>query len=51
MKTKPDKPKTKDEPEERFYRFAKALMAVPKKELNKELDKDERKKVKKREVK
>jgi hypothetical protein len=30
--------------EERFQRFAKALMAVPKKELDKELLKDERKK-------
>lgn len=37
----------KGEPlEERFQRFAKALMAVPKKELDKELAKDERKKVK-----
>ena len=35
--------------EKRFQRFAKALMAVPKKELDKELAKDERKKqVKKR---
>ncbi len=33
MKTKTDKPKTRDENEERFYRFAKALIAVPKKEL------------------
>jgi hypothetical protein len=33
----------KDEPlEERFHRFAKALMAVPKKELDKELAKHER---------
>jgi hypothetical protein len=30
--------------EKRFNRFAKALMAVPKKELDKELAKDERKK-------
>jgi hypothetical protein len=30
--------------EERFQRFAKALMAVPKKELDKELAKHERKK-------
>ncbi len=30
--------------EQRFQRFAKALMAVPKKELDKELAKDERKK-------
>lgn len=36
---------TKGEPlEERFQRFAKALMAVPKKELDKELAKHERKK-------
>ena len=35
----------KGEPlEERFQRFAKALMAVPKKELDKELSKHERKK-------
>lgn len=39
MKTKTDKPKTtaRDENEDRFYRFAKALIAVPKKELDKEL--------------
>lgn len=30
--------------EERFYRFAKALVAVPKKELDKELAKHEREK-------
>jgi hypothetical protein len=40
MNTKSDKPKTKDE--ERFYGFAKALIAVPKKELDKELSKHER---------
>ena len=35
----------KGEPmEERFQRFAKALMAVPKKELDKELAKHDRKK-------
>lgn len=33
--------------EERFQRFAKALMAVPKKELDKELAKHERAKQKK----
>jgi hypothetical protein len=32
---------------ERFERLAKALVAVPKKELEKELAKDERKKTKK----
>jgi len=32
---------------ERFERLAKALMAVPKKELDKQLAKDERKKSKK----
>jgi hypothetical protein len=38
----------KGEPlEERFKRFAKALMAVPKKELDRELAKDERKKKRK----
>jgi len=37
----------KGEPlEERFQRFAKALMAVPKKELDKEIAKDQRKKQK-----
>jgi len=35
--------------EKRFNRFAKALMAVPKKELDKELAKDERKKKQKKE--
>lgn len=40
MSTKTDKPKTKDE--ERFYQFAKALIAVPKKELDKQLAKHER---------
>jgi hypothetical protein len=34
--------------EKRFNRFAKALMAVPKKELDRELAKDERKKTSKR---
>jgi hypothetical protein len=39
----------KGEPmEERFRRFATALMAVPKKELDKELAKDERRKDSKR---
>lgn len=44
MSTKTDKPKTKGKDEERFYQFARALIAVPKKELGKELDKHERKK-------
>ena len=44
MKTaKRDKPAT-NEPFEKFKRFATALMAVPKKELDKELAKHERKK-------
>lgn len=45
MSIKTDKPKTKSkEPnEERFFRFATALMAVPKKEIDKELSKRERK--------
>lgn len=39
----------KGEPlEERFQRFATALMAVPKKELDKELAKDEKKKAKRK---
>ena len=43
MKTpKRDKPATEEPLEDRFNRFAKALMAVPKKELDKELEKDER---------
>lgn len=40
------KSKTSEPIEQRFNRFAKALMAVPKKELDKELAKDERKKAK-----
>lgn len=45
MKTpKRDKPATEEPLEERFNRFARALMAVPKKELDKELHKHERKK-------
>ncbi|HKB67625.1 MAG TPA: hypothetical protein VKC61_17335 [Pyrinomonadaceae bacterium] len=48
MKSKSDTPKTTDKNEERFYQFAKALIAVPKKELDKELAKDERKKEKQR---
>jgi hypothetical protein len=42
MKPKTGKPKTTPE-QERFERFGKALMAVPKKELDKELAKHERK--------
>jgi len=46
MKTaKPKEPAT-SEAQERFEKFAKALMAVPKKELDRELAKDERKKQK-----
>ena len=37
-------PATSDEYRERFEKFGKALMAVPKKELDRELAKDERKK-------
>lgn len=37
-------PVTRPPMEKRFERFAKALMAVPKKELDKEIAKDERKK-------
>jgi len=44
MKTaKPKEPAT-SEAQEHFEKFAKALMAVPKKELDRELAKDERKK-------
>ncbi|MBA3356177.1 MAG: hypothetical protein H0U18_09635 [Pyrinomonadaceae bacterium] len=51
MKTpKRDKPATEEPLEERFNRFAKALMAVPKKELDKERAKHERKKEKSRKV-
>jgi hypothetical protein len=39
---KRDKPAT-NEPYERFEKFAKALMAVPKKELDKQMAKDKRK--------
>jgi hypothetical protein len=38
---KRDKPATEEPLEDRFNRFAKALMAVPKKELDKELAKHE----------
>jgi hypothetical protein len=45
MKTVTRSKVAKGEPlEARFTRFAKALMAVPKKELDKELAKQERKK-------
>lgn len=45
MKTpKRDKPATEEPLEDRFNRFAKALMAVPKKELDKELAKHDAKK-------
>ena len=44
MSAKTDKPKTKSKDEERFYQFARAIIAVPKKELDKELTKHERKK-------
>jgi hypothetical protein len=38
---KTTKPEIKSKDEEKFYQFAKALIAVPKKELDKELAKDE----------
>ena len=44
MKTKTDKPKTTDKNEERFYQFAKALMAVPKKEIDADTAKHDRQK-------
>ncbi len=45
MKSKSEpKTKAKDPNEERFYRFASALMAVPKKELDKENAKEPREK-------
>lgn len=45
MKTaKPKEPATSEEYRERFEKFGKALMAVPKKELDKELEKHDRKK-------
>jgi hypothetical protein len=48
MKTAKTKgPETSDE-YERFEKFANALMAVPKKELDRELTKHERKKEKKK---
>jgi hypothetical protein len=43
MKTKLKEPAT-SEAQQRFEKFAKALMAVPKKELDRELAKHERKK-------
>lgn len=45
---KKPRPKTTNADEERFYKFATALMAVPKKELDKELNKHERKKEKRK---
>ena len=47
MKAKTKEPETRDEHRERFEKFGKALMAVPKKELDKELAKHERGKSKK----
>jgi hypothetical protein len=44
MKAKTKEPETRDEYRERFEKFGKALMAVPKKELDKELAKHEAKK-------
>jgi hypothetical protein len=41
---KSKEPETSEPIEDRFNRFAKALMAVPKKELDRELAKHERKK-------
>jgi len=38
----------KGQPSERFKRLAKALMAVPKKELDKQIAKDEREKAKRK---
>jgi hypothetical protein len=46
MSSKTDKPKTKSKEEEQFYQFAKALIAVPRKELDKELAKHAQKKPK-----
>jgi hypothetical protein len=48
MKSKSDKPKTTDKNEERFYRFATALMAVPKKELDKQIAKENRRREKRK---
>lgn len=44
MKTEKRKEPATSAGQQRFEKFAKALMAVPKKELDKELAKDERKK-------
>jgi hypothetical protein len=44
MKSEKRKEPATSEAQERFEKFAKALMAVPKKELDKELAKHERKK-------
>jgi hypothetical protein len=48
MKTNTKEPETRDEYRERFEKFGKALMAVPKKELDKELAKHESGKTPKR---
>ncbi len=47
VKTSPNEPET-SQPFEKFERLAKALMAVPKKELDAELAKYERKKRRKK---
>ena len=44
MSTKTDKPKTKSKDEERFYQFARAIIAVPKKELDEQLAKEHKNK-------
>jgi len=46
MKTEKRKEPATNEPYERFEKFAKALMAVPKKELDEQLSKDDRHKTK-----
>jgi hypothetical protein len=51
MKVRSKEPATRDEHRERFEKFGKALMAVPKKELDKELAKDARGKALKRKPK
>jgi hypothetical protein len=48
--TKPKEPETSEE-YQRFEKYAKALMAVPKKELDRELAKDARRKEKTRTTK
>jgi hypothetical protein len=49
MKSKRDKPETYPLSEEQFTQFAKALVSVPKKELDKQIDKHNKRRVRAKE--